>query len=129
MQYVAYIIFVMVVYRIVFYYRKHRTYYKVKATVTGNEKQTVEDPLTGEKYYYYPILRFTDKAGTLHEVISTEDNADRPAYSIGQQLTVLVHPADARRVILINWVDVYALPILWLAVGLFLWLVPFLNEE
>jgi hypothetical protein len=123
MQVLAYIIFALVLYRIIVMYRRHKNYYRTKAIVVDNEVVTINDPLQGDKYFYHPIVQYTDVAGEQHTLVSDDDNQGRPVYQPGDSITILVHPNKDGRFMIQNVIDTYVNPIIWLAVGIFLLVV------
>jgi hypothetical protein len=123
MQALAYIIFALVAYRIIVMYSRYKKYYRAKAIVLDNEVVTINDPLQGDKYYYHPVVQYTDAAGEQHTLVSDDDNQGRPVYQPGDSITILVHPDKNGRFMIQNVIDTYVNPLIWLAVGIFLWVV------
>ncbi|TDH19839.1 hypothetical protein EXU57_22570 [Segetibacter sp. 3557_3] len=116
-------------YRLYMYVRKVKNYYKVAATIVGNDIKTVEDPLMGPKYFYAPIVEFTDKSGELKQMICGEDNPGRPIYKDGAKLTLLVHPDDASRFLVHDFVNGYLIPVIWIIIGVSIVLIPYIFPE
>lgn len=123
MQALAYIIFALVLYRIVVMYRRYKQYYRTKAMVVDNEVVTINDPLQGDQYFYHPVVQYTDASGEQHILVSDDDNQGRPVYQPGDSITILVHPNKDGRFMIQNVIDTYVNPIIWLAVGIFLLVV------
>ena len=117
------------IYRIVVYHKKVKQFYKVTATVTGNDVKEVDDQLMGKKYFYAPIVDFTDKYNRPQQMICGEDNPDRPLYKAGQSITLLVHPDDSSRFIMYDYVSGYIIPIIWIIIGIAIPLIPILWPE
>ena len=127
--FLAALIISLSVYRLVVYMRKVRNYYRVSATIVGNDIKTVEDPLMGPKYFYAPIVAFIDKDGQRKEMICGEDNPGRPIYKDGSKLTLLVHPDDPSRFLVHDFVNGYLIPFIWIAIGIAIVLIPYLYPE
>jgi hypothetical protein len=110
--------------------KKTKKYYKVSATIVGNDIETVDDPLMGPKHFYSPIIQFVDSNGESRQMVSGENNPDRPLYSDGAKITLLVDPADSSRFLIHDFVNGYLIPIIWIVIGLSVVVVPYLfpNE-
>jgi hypothetical protein len=119
----------LAIYRLVDYHKKVKAYYKVKAVVTGIDVKEVDDTLMGAKYFYAPIIEFTDKYHRPQQMISGEDNPDRPLYKVGAELTILVHPDDSSRFIMYDFISGYLIPIIWLLIGTAIPLIPMIWPE
>jgi hypothetical protein len=119
----------LALYRLITYYNKVKNYYKVAATIVGNDVKTVEDTLMGNQYYYAAIVEFTDKDGNVKQLISAEENPGRPLYNQGAKLTVLVHPADSNRFLMYDFVDGYFIPLIWIVIGISIALIPIIFSE
>lgn len=117
------------IYRLVLYMRKVKNYYRVSATIVGNDIKTVEDPLMGPKYFYAPIVEFTDKDGQQKQMICGEDNPGRPIYKDGAKLTLLVNPTDPSRFLVHDFVNGYLIPIIWMIIGIAIILIPYLFPD
>jgi hypothetical protein len=114
------VIFIAVIYHIWVYADKKKHYYKVKATVVGNEVATSVDEMSGAtSEYFYAIFEFTDKKGVKQTFVSGEDSPDRPAYKEGDKVVLLVHPADPSKFLEYDFADVYGIPLVGVAVGAF----------
>lgn len=123
------LIFVLSIYRIVTYYKQVKNYYKVSATIVGNDMKTVKGGITGDQYYYSPIIEFIDKNGNIQQLISGEDNPDRPLYSEGKKLTILVNPEDSSRFLVHDFVNGYLIPVIWILIGITIVIVPMIFPE
>ena len=117
------------VYRLVVYYQQVMKYYKVPGTVVGQNVKTTDDPLMGKKYYYAPVVTFTDKYLRPQEMICGEDNPDRPLYKVGSTITLLVHPDDSSRFLMYDFVSGILIPIIWIIIGIAIPLIPILFPE
>lgn len=116
-------------YRLVAYYNKVNRYYKVRGTVVGQHVKTTEDPIMGKKYFYAPVVAFTDKYLRPQEMICGEDNPDRPLYKVDSTITLLVHPEDSSRFIMYDFVSGILIPIIWILIGIAIPLIPILFPE
>lgn len=109
--------------------KKVKNYYKVPATIIGNDVETVDDPLMGPKYFYSPIVEFTDSDGQIKQMICGENNPDRPLYKAGAQITVMVDPANSSRFLVHDFVNGYLIPFIWIAIGLSVVAIPYLFPD
>ncbi|WP_207492178.1 DUF3592 domain-containing protein [Aridibaculum aurantiacum] len=116
-------------YRLVVYARRVKNYYKVTGTIVGNEVKTVDDALMGKKYFYSPIVSFTDMHGHPQQLICGADNADRPLYKPGASIKLLVHPDDSTRFIMYDFVEGILIPIIWIIIGTAIPIIPMLFPE
>ena len=123
------LIFTLSIYRIVMYHKKVKNYYKVSATIIGNDVKTVKGGMAGDQHYYSPIIEFTDREGNLQQLISGEDNPDRPLYTQGKTLTILVNPTDSSRFLIYDFVNGYLIPIIWLLIGIAVVAIPMMFPE
>jgi hypothetical protein len=123
------IIVSLALYRMIVYHKKVKQYYKVKATIIGHDVKEVDDALMGKKYFYAPVIEFVDKYKRSQEMISGEDNPDRPLYKVGDVITILVHPDDSSRFIMYDFISGYLIPIIWLIVGIAIPLIPIIWPE
>jgi hypothetical protein len=125
----AVLILSLSLYRLRNYYNKVKNYYKAAATIVGNDVKTVKDTIMGDQYYYASIVEFTDKDGNVKQLVSAEENPGRPLYSQGTKLTVLVHPADSNRFLMYDFVDGYLIPLIWIAIGISIAVIPLIFPE
>ncbi|MDB5192699.1 MAG: hypothetical protein JWQ96_2262 [Segetibacter sp.] len=125
----AFLILGLSIYRLIRYNKKIKKYYKVKATIVGLDQKKVDDAMMGPKYYFAPILAFTDKYGQQQEIISGEDNPDRPLYKTGTDVTILVNPNDSSRFIMYSVVEGYVIPILWILVAFAIIAIPLIFPK
>ena len=116
-------------YRLVVYYKKVKKYYKVPGVVVGTDIKTVEDAMMGDKLFYAAIFQYNDKAGTQHQMISGEDNPDRPLYQTGAKVSLLVHPDDPTKFLVNDYVGGYVIPIIWIIIGLAIVIIPLMYPE
>ncbi len=116
-------------YRLILYYQKIKKYYKVKGTIVGQDVKPVDDALMGKKYYYAPIVAFTDKYNRLQEMVCGEDNPDRPLYKDGASITLLVHPDDSSRFLVYDFVSGILIPIIWILIGIAIPLIPIMYPD
>lgn len=116
-------------YRLYIYMKKVRNYYKVSATIVGNDIKTVDDPLMGPKYFYAPIVEFTDSNGERKQMICGEDNPGRPLYKDGAKITLLVDPSDSSRFLVQDFVNGYIIPFIWIIIGISIVAIPYLFPE
>jgi hypothetical protein len=117
------------VYRLVVYYKKVKTYYKVKGIIVGHDVKEVDDQLMGKKYFYSPIVDFTDKYNREQRMICGEDNPDRPLYKVGANITLLVHPDDSSRFLMYDFISGILIPIIWIIIGIAIPLIPIIWPE
>ena len=117
------------VYRLIRYYNKAKKYYKVKGKVVALDKKTVDDAMMGPKYYFAPIIAFTDKYGQQQEIISGEDSPDRPLYTPGTNVTLLVNPDDSSRFIMYSFVEGYLIPVIWIIIGIAIIAIPLIFPK
>jgi hypothetical protein len=103
--------------RTVRYYRKLKSYYRVKGTVVRNSPREVKAAMNSYVTYYTPIFHFIDKDGIERTMEYSEDNPDRPLYKQGDTYTLLVSPADAHRFIVDDWFDGYVISAIWFVIG------------
>jgi hypothetical protein len=127
--FISILILSLSIYRLINYYNKVKNYYKVSATIVGNDIKTVEDTLMGSQYYYAAIVEFTDKDGNIKQLISGEENPGRPLYSTGTKLTILVHPDNSSRFLMFDFVEGYLIPIIWIAIGIAIIMIPLIFPE
>lgn len=117
------------IYRLIVYYQKIKTYYKVTGTIVGIDVKEVDDALMGKKYYYAPIIEFTDKYNRRQHMISGEENPDRPLYKEGGSISLLVHPDDSSRFITYDFVGGILIPVIWIIIGIAIPLIPIVFPE
>ena len=116
-------------YRLVIYYQKVKKYYKVQGKIVGTDIKEVDDALMGKKYYYAPVIGFIDKYNRAQEMISSDDNPDRPLYKEGSKITLLVHPDDSSRFVTYDFISGILIPIIWILIGIAIPLIPILFPE
>jgi hypothetical protein len=109
--------------------RKTKNYFKTSATIVGNDIETVDDPLMGPKHFFSPIIEFMDSSGERRQLISGENNPDRPLYTAGDKITVLINPADSTKFLIHDYVNGYVIPIIWIVIGLSVVIVPYLFPQ
>ena len=95
----------------------------------GTDIKTVEDAMMGDKYFYAAIVEYADKNGQEHQMISGEDNPSRPLYKKGDKLSLLVHPDDATKFLVNDYVGGYIIPIIWLLIGLAIVIIPAMYPD
>lgn len=117
------------IYRFIVYHLKVRKYYKTSAIVIGDDIQKVSDPLQGDKFFYAPIVTFTDRYGQAQQMICGEDSAGRPLYKQGTKLTILVHPHDSSRFLVYDFISGYLIPVIWIIIGAAVVAIPALFPE
>ena len=85
--------------------------------------------MAGDQHYYSPVIEFTDKNGDIQQLISGEDNVDRPLYREGKTITILVNPNDSTRFLVYDFVNGYLIPIIWILIGIAVIIIPMIFPE
>lgn len=116
-------------YRLIAYIKKTKRYYKVVATVIGNDVKTVDGALIGPQYFYASVVTFTDNKGIQQQMICGEENQGRPIYKEGELITLLVDPANSGRFLVYDFVNGYLIPFIWIAIGISVVAVPYLFPD
>jgi len=101
---------------LLYYRNKDKKYYKAKGIVTDNYLDRYMDSVAGYDHYY-PIIEYTDKDGTTWKATASEYNPDRPMYTIGQKVNLLISPDDPTAFLFDEKADKLLIPLVWIGIG------------
>jgi len=118
--------------KIVKYYSRTKRFVRATATVVNTSVEQFRDELApANPYIYYsPVIRFTTADNAVYTLKYAEDNADRPLYKIGEEITICYDPEEPRRFMIYDPKSEYLVSSLWIAVGLgVIYLMFFFNWD
>lgn len=95
-----------------------RNYNTVSGTVIDNDYMSRTDPQDISRIYwlYFPVVSFTTADGNLY-IFTQGGGSDPPAYEVGEAVEVLYNPENPHDATISSWVNVWMVPMIFIAVG------------